>query len=843
MIEANRWRRLEGVLDAALERDRSEWPALLEETCRGDPELRQQAEALLARLDDASGFLESPPATLAAALLAEIREGESAREAGRRIGAWRLVREIGRGGMGRVFLAERVDGQFEQRAALKLLRPGLDTELDRSRFRAERQILASLNHPNIARLLDGGVTDDGQPYLVLEHVDGEAIDHHCDRRGASIPERIELFLEVCEATEHAHRNLVIHRDLKPSNVLVDSNGTVKLLDFGLAKLLEPHTGTDSAPTRTTRRWFTPEYAAPESMRGEPATTLTDVYQLGALLHCILTGRAPFAGSTTPGELEAAVLRADPPPPSACVAHEPTARALRGDLDAIVLQALRKEPETRYATVRDLAEDLRRWLRGDPVAARHGTTGYLLRRFVRRHRSALGAAAAFVLLLGAYAVTVTLQREQVRDALAEATLNAERAEQVTGFMLGLFEAAEGGRVLTDTVTARELLDRGLQQARAASDRPAVQAQMLDVVGRLLTMLGEYERATPVLEEALTLRASLYGERSADYLTTLENLADATDRTGTPAEGLGRRRRILELRRAISGPDHPRTLTALHGLGLALHRAGEAAAADSVFDLWVAAVEAAPPDVSSVRAGQLAEAASLRELRGDAAGAEPLMRQALEIRRAVHGDRHPAVAFGLVDLAALLDRAGRPEEAEPLHREAVELFRGIYPDGHPALASALRQWGNALGRLRRVPEAQAAHREAVALTRRFVGPNTVDHSVALLDLAFALTMEGSHAEAAELAGEAHRVLTGLFGADNGMVVFAGVSLGDALRGLGRHEEAEPLLLAGYRRFENPNPVTARWHRYTLGALIRLYEAQDRAAEAGELRARLDATRPDP
>jgi eukaryotic-like serine/threonine-protein kinase len=836
VLEADRWRQVERVLDAALARDRSEWATLLDDTCSQDPELRREVETLLDRLDAAAGFLESPPTALAAAVVAEAREEEARQERGRRVGAWRLLEEIGRGGMGRVFLAERADGEFEQRVAVKLLRPGLDTELDRARFRSERQILASLSHPNISRLLDGGVTDDGQPYLVMEYVEGQPIDRHCEERAAPLSERIELFLTVCDATQHAHRSLVVHRDLKPSNILVAGDGAVKLLDFGLAKLLEPQPDTESARTQTVQRWITPEFAAPERVRGEPATTLTDVYQLGALLYRLLAGHAPFAGRTQMADLQAAVLRLDPQPPSVRVADAAFARALRGDLDAIVMKALRKEPAERYASAHELAEDLRRWQRGEPVIARRQTLPYLARRFIRRHRAAIAAAALFVILLGAYAATVTVQRERIRSALAAATVGAERAEQVTAFMLGLFEAAEGGRVLTDSVTARELLSRGVAQARGATGQPAVQAQMFDVVGRLYTLLGEYERAVPLLEEALALRAGLHGQRSGDYLVSLENLAEASEKVGSPTDVLERRRLILELRREISGVNDGRTLAALHAFGVALHRVGETAAADSVFDAWIAAVEREPMEVSAVGARQLIDAATLKELRGDPSGAEPLLRQALDIRRSLHGDRHPAVAAGLIELAALLDRTGRREEAEPLLREAALQLRAVYPDGNPELASALRQWGNTLGGLRRFQEAQGAHREAVDLTRRFVGANTLDHAVAQLDLAFSLTMDGGFAEAAELAADARRILTDLFGRDNAMTVFAGVSLGDALRGLARYAEAETLLVAGYRRFEKPNPVTARWHGYSLGALIRLYDAQGRTAEAAPLRTRL-------
>ena len=397
--DSDRWRRLSDVLDAALARDPLDWPEVLDATCAGAPDLRREAQELLDRIDDVSGFLASPPTSVAAALVAEA-EGTTDTAAGRRVGAYSIVREIGRGGMSRrVFLAQRASyGRFEQHVALKLLRPGLDTEVDRSRFRAERQIVALLNHPNIARLLDGGLTDADQPYLVLEYVDGLPIDVYCDAHALPVRRRLELFLKAAEATQYAHRNLIVHRDIKASNILVASDGTVKLLDFGLAKILEPH-GYDreSAGTQTVANWMTPEYAAPEQIKRESITTLTDVYQLGVMLYRLLANRLPF--TTSKGdlrELEAAVMRGDPPPPSAAIAESDPARPrlLRGDLDAIVLKALRREPDERFASVEALADDLRRYLSGHPVRARRSTALYRARRFVRRHRVETTACLRF-----------------------------------------------------------------------------------------------------------------------------------------------------------------------------------------------------------------------------------------------------------------------------------------------------------------------------------------------------------------------------------------------------------------------------------------------------------------
>src|SRR5688572_17154083 len=351
-MNAARWRDVERVLDAALESDPEKWPAILDERCSDDVELRAEVEALLARHATAQQFLETPPSVAAAALVAE-RSSEPPSVDGRRIGVYRLVRQIGQGGMARVFLAERDDGEFTHRVALKLLRPGHDSEIDQGRFRAERQILASLSHPNIARLLDGGVTDDGLPYLVMELVEGAPIDRYCDTRSLAVPERLEMFLTVAEATQYAHRNLVVHRDLKPSNILVTTDGQVKLLDFGLAKLLEQRAPDDesTATLHATQGWMTPEYAAPEQVRGDPATTLTDVHQLGVVLYELLTGRLPFGTrQQSPHELARAILEEEPAAPSSAGAEG----ELRGDLDAIVLKALRKAPAERYESAQALA---------------------------------------------------------------------------------------------------------------------------------------------------------------------------------------------------------------------------------------------------------------------------------------------------------------------------------------------------------------------------------------------------------------------------------------------------------------------------------------------------------
>ena len=844
-MDTDRWQQLETLLDDALGRDPTEWPALLEQIGMRDVELRRELESLLAKVPAARSFLDAPPATTAAALIAERSDMLNPADefAGRRIGAYRIIRELGRGGMSRVFLAERADGQFEQQVALKLLRPGLDSDIDQERFRAERQILATLNHPHIARLLDGGITDEGQPFLVLEHVDGQPIDVFCDDQRLSVRRRLELFLTVCEATQYAHRRLVVHRDLKPSNILVSSEGSAKLLDFGLARLLEPG-GVAGSITHSGQRWMTPEYAAPEQIRGEPVTTLTDVYQLGVLLYRLLSGRVPFAGrGSSLHELETAVLHEEPASPStACASTDPArSKLLRGDLDAIVERALRKEPDARYASVQALADDIRRRLTGHPVRARQQTTAYRAHRFVRRHRTGLAVAAIVAVLASAYGITLIVQRERIRNALAEAQLGTEKAEQVTDFMLGLFQAAEGGRALADTVTARQLLNRGIARARELEGQPAIRAQMLDVIGRLYTQMGEFDRARVVLEEALSIRKTLHDESHPDYVTTLENLAGAIDRTHDVGKASELRRRVLESRRRISGNEHPKTLDALYLLAQALHRAGADSAAWPLFDEWSAAIARQPRRADLTRASQINDLAGMMEFRGQLDRAEPLYREALAIERAVYGERHPQVAATLVEIGYLYAMTRRPAAADTVLANAITLLRAAYPEGQTELARALRGRGQVLGQLKRWPEALPLVREAVTILRRSLGENTIDVAMAQLDVSFTLAKTEAYEESAVVATDARRILREQLGQENSLVYLAEIALGDALRGQRQYVQAESLLVRAYRRFEVPKPVTKPWRDRALVSLVRLYEAQGRTDQAATYRAKIDTLPP--
>jgi hypothetical protein len=496
-MDADRLRKVKDVLDAALATEPAQWPALLDAQCGADRGLRQEVVNLLGRLNEARTFLATPPTTLAGALIeeAEERHPTRSRYEGRRLGAYRVVREIGRGGMSRVFLAERADGHFEQQVALKLLRAGFDSDADVERFRAERQVLASLNHANIARLMDGGVTDDGLPYLVLEYVDGVPIDRYCERGALATRQRLELFLGVADAVQYAHSRGVVHRDLKPSNILVSGDGTVKLLDFGLARMLEQGGAGEGASTRTGFRWLTPEYAAPEQIRGEQIDTRTDVYQLGAVLYQLVVGRTPFGA---PGrmlhELEVAALKREP---------ESLARAAGADLNAVIQKALRKSPGERYASASDMARDIERHLSGRPVLARRQTWGYKAGRFVGRHRMQLLGAAVVAFLAGTSALAVAVNRGWTSGNLG-ASPALIRARDLTSSMLAMLDTASASRAPFDSAAARRLVRQAAVTAPALVREPQSQADLLDATGRVHARLGEYDRSFALLQEALIVR---------------------------------------------------------------------------------------------------------------------------------------------------------------------------------------------------------------------------------------------------------------------------------------------------------------------------------------------------
>jgi hypothetical protein len=463
-MNPERWRRIEALFDQALELPEQDRPAFLDENCAGDPELLRELVALVG----ASARTGSPLRAAIATEVQAIASDAMASRVGRRIGPYRLIGLLGEGGMGAVYLAERDDAQFAHRVAIKLLPHAADSPAMVARFRDERQILAALEHPNIVRLLDGGSTDDGLPYLVMEHIDGTSITRHADREQLSVRARVALIRRVCTALQYAHQNLVVHRDIKPSNVLVESDGEPKILDFGIAKLLAPIDRFErEARTQTGFAMFTPEYASPEQARGDAVSTATDVYSVGAVLYELVAGQPPVKKAANPLETLRAICEVEPARPSALTSSG-RQRELSGDLDNIILKAIHKDPSRRYASVEQLSDDLGRWLDGLPVAARTPTLGYRAGKFVRRNKAAVAAVTVVIsTLLGATVVSLAqASRADVQAARAE----EERVKAIDAAALARRETERAQSTERQLQVQLERLERE-QSARAAAEATA------------------------------------------------------------------------------------------------------------------------------------------------------------------------------------------------------------------------------------------------------------------------------------------------------------------------------------------------------------------------------------
>ena len=823
-LHPERWHALSDLLDQLLDLPEDEHTAFLKQVNQDNPSLYGQLLASLAANDTDHDFLRDLSDQHLQVLLHELDADKT--DTGDQIGPYRLVRLLGRGGMGAVYLAERSDGVFRKQVALKLVRRGLVDDL-LSRFTYERQILAGLDHPNIARLYDGGTTDDGRPYFVMEYVDGLTITDYCDQRRLTTKQRLVLFSTVCRAVQYAHANLVIHRDLKPSNILVTDEGTVKLLDFGIAKLLDEEAIDQTVPqTQAGQHLMTPEYASPEQIRGETITTATDVYQLGVLLYELLTGRRPYRlPSRVRFEVERAILEDEPERPSTAVRQinqspqdasatpltpeavsaarstsaERLWRQLGGDLDTIVLKALRKEPQRRYGSVEQLAADLRRHLKGLPVDARPDALGYRLRKFVGRHRVGMLTVLMMVLLAAGFTWGVIRERDR---AQAEASKLAE----VKAYLVGLFEVSnpweehDGGET-----TARALLERGVEKIEDLTEEPVVQAEMMYVLGEVYLQLGMYEEAQPLLEQSLDLRREVLGPRHEDVASSMNALASLLSNKGQYQEAEASYREALAIRKKLLGDDHLQVAESKNGLADALaertyYEDGTYDEVETLRREAMAAYQKAYGTVHSKVAQMQSALGVVLSSKGQYDEAEVLYRQSLVMRRELFGEEHPAIASSLYNLGWAIAKKGNAEEAEPLIRQGVAMYRKTLGDNHPSAIHGLANLANFLQyHLGSHEEAETTYREALALRRQALGDNHPDVASTLSDLALNLGELEKYAEAEKAFREAIAVWRTAYGNEHRKAATTlnqmGVTLrknGDYDKAIAAHREALPIYI---------------------------------------------------
>jgi serine/threonine-protein kinase len=800
------WSQLDALLDAALELPLDRRQALLQRAARDTPALVERVEQLLAADAAAGDFLsDSAEAWLGSRPLEPgPRRADGALEAGARVGPYRVLQEIGRGGMGIVYRAERADGEFIQHLALKLVRHGVDGDDTTARFRRERQILAQLDHPSIARLLDGGVHADGRPYFAMELVEGEPITTYCDRHGLSIDARVRLVCRACDAVQYAHGRLIVHRDLKPENIFVTATGELKLLDFGIAKLLtHDEAAEDATLTRAGLGPLTPAYAAPEQVRGEPVSTATDVYALGVILFELLTGQRPFE-SASRGRDDMS-LEAEAPRPSAIVmtrTHEDAAaidevarrrgltpRALAaqlaGDLDAIVLKALRREGQRRYHGAGPLGEDLDRFLQRRPVAARPEGRRYRAGKFVRRHRVGLAVAVALVLsLMGGLAATVWQARAK--------TLEAQKAEAVKTFLISIFEGADPVRAAGREITLRQVLDEGAERVQHdLASEPAVQGELFTVLAGIYAELGVTDRASALTDQALAIHERLHGADSPLAATNLRQKATlALGRSdGEAAESFAGA--ALEKHRRAYGNLHPEVAEDLEELANAVRLRGRLADALGATEESLRIRKAIYGNEHTLVARSLNNLAVLRREQGRYEDAAALYGEAIDLRRRLLGHEHPLVALSIHNFAALQLFRGELDQAAVSARDALEQFRRFYGEDHPLTLTARNNLASIERVLGREQAAEEGFRSVLDAWTRTQGSDHPDALIALANLGRILRERGDLARAEEALRDAderwHRRM--------GPAALAGAiirrNLGGALADRGHYDEAGRLL----------------------------------------------------
>jgi eukaryotic-like serine/threonine-protein kinase len=893
----DRWQEIDRLFASALDLPVDARRAHVETAAAGDQTLIEAVLDLLAAEARSEGRWDAPGRALSRECLEELA---TQTEPTASIGRYRIVRELGRGGMGTVHLAEYDGEGFRQRVAVKVLRRGLDTDDVLRRFVTERRILASLTHPNIARLVDGGATGDGRPFIVMEFVEGEPVTTYCDRLRLDLRQRLALVLEVADAVRAAHAQLVVHRDLKPSNILVTPDGHVKLLDFGIAKLLDEEPNGER--TRTGVFLLTPECASPEQLRGEPVTTATDIYQVGDLLYRLLTGRPPFpsgrevfdrvweierrlaaprpSGAVSTGEDGAALARARNTTPGQL------RRALAGDLDTIVTKALHADPARRYASADEFARDIRRYLEGRTISARPDTLGYRTRALVRRHPWLVPVAAAAVVVLGLYVATLARHASALEAERNAAHLAADRAQEVQRFLVDLFASADpyepadpdAGR----RITVVEALDVGTRRLQSSLvDRPEVRASLLAAIGEVYQNLGVHDRALAVTQEALALGESLKGPISREARDLIGRLALIRAERGELDAGGALHERRLAL--ALSAEPVDAAEVADARVRLARHLIAASRPDDAETHLLAVVEMAERGEIPAAETGEATRSlADVQRMQERLEDSEQSARRALALVDAAHGASSVAGAMARGTLAQTLGLLGRVAEADALFTTAIEtlertlgadhghrlttignlsvlrmdagdldgaevLLREIAGIGarrlgarHPTVAGYLQNHATVLVRLGRLDEARPLYERVAEIFRDTLAPDNFTRALPLLSLAGLHLTQGRPPAAEAAASEALGILRTALPPGHAITAVAECRMARALVAHGRPVEAAP----HFARAVPPLVATTSlpdYRRECLEAASEYYAARGETAESARLGAALRGSQP--
>jgi len=832
-IDPARWQQIEKILDEALDKDPAAREEYVQAACGDDDDLRESVLKMLKASGDSEKFLESGGGgelqNALAKMAAVVEDDDSEKEEMQTVGPYRLIRKLGRGGMGQVYLAVRDDEAFKRYVAIKVIRRGMDTEDILKRFRVERQILASLTHPGIARLLDGGATDEGVSYFVMEYVDGETVDKYCNDNRLSLEDRLQLFVKICEAVHYAHQNLIVHRDLKPGNILITREGDVKLLDFGIAKFLNPDlTGYTLPMTRTELRVMTPEYASPEQVRGNSLTTASDVYQLGILMYELLTGHRPFTFETQArGEIEKIILEQAPEKPSTIISRVeelPAAKSsltpetvslqrrtpldrlrkqLTGDLDHIVLMALRKETDRRYQSADQLLQDIQNYLAGKPVSAQADTISYRTRKFVQRNKAAVTGAVLGLLLLVATTVMAVQFAVVTAEQRDEIVLEAQKSAEFVSFMMDLFEKANPEYAQGRELTVRELLNIGADDvANRLTAHPEVQSELLGTLSLVFADLGDREQGTILARSALRIQTEISGEEDSPFLAdALFAMGVLMDDNGEAESSIDFHEQSLAMRRRLFGELHLDVAHSLNALGVTLYGL-RPTTLDTTRVVWEQALDIRrnllgeshrdiAESLSNLGAvfGDLHYYADPGSPKDDMFGeAETYFREALDMTRTERGENHPFFASNLHNFGSTLYDAGVYREAEQQLLQAVEKRSLIYGRQSDPTANSLNYLGRIFEAQGDYENAEPFYRESLEIHRVTIGRTSWRLGMDHLTLGRTLQNKGDIDGALDLYFESYAILQETVEANDPRLALANRALAGLLEEAGRFRESE-------------------------------------------------------
>jgi eukaryotic-like serine/threonine-protein kinase len=794
-MDSKRWQRIQSLFHSAAELPESERRSFLSAACGDDLELASEVNAMLEQDSAHNSLLDRRLADVAHQALAV--RGENLLKD---FGPYRILDVLGEGGMGVVYLAERTD--LGNQVAIKVLRDAWLSPSRRERFASEQRTLAQLNHPSIAQLYDADTLPDGTPWFVMERVEGVPLTEYCRKHQSSLEQRLRLFRSVCEAVQYAHSNAVIHRDLKPSNILVKNDGTIRLLDFGIAKQMA---GLDASvdQTLTGLRLMTPAYASPEQVRADRVGIQTDVYSLGVILYELLTAQLPFdLSNLTPAEAVTVITEHEPGKPSIAAKRTvanvmvPTIdNAAWPDIDVLCLTAMHKEPQRRYRSVEALIRDVDHFLGGEPLEARADALGYRISKFVRRHRRPVIATAVVFAAIVGLIVFFTARLTRARN-LAQA--EAARAERIQQFMMNLFQGGDEAAGPATDMTVITMMARGVQQAQALNSDPRVQADLYETLGSIYQKLGKPDRADTLLRQALDQRRGFFGQDSAEAAGSLVALGQLRSDQAQYEEAEKLIRHGLEIERHSLSGDSAAVLSAETSLGAVLALRGNYDSAIQILDEAVRLQSGAGTQSNPGLASSLSELANAHYEAGHYKIADPLFRRLLEMHRQLYGARHPLVANDLFSLGAVQQDLGYYGEAEKFCRQALDITQSYYGNDHPKIAAGLTALGRALLYQNKFDDAAAMLQHALAIDEHVYGPAHPAVAEAVNELGNVASMRDNYDEAGKQFSRVVDIYRAIYGDHHYLVAIALSNVAYNYLNEKDYTRAEQLFRAVVRRF---------------------------------------------